>query len=499
MPRKRHRHHRKLYKRPGFYVLLVSIAFCIFGIFWLLRFRILPTLLMTILIEADVLILLLLWYLLIKRHRRWMKITGYIIAACLCISNGLMGYYMAMTYGAFEKMNDPAKMNGNYVDLDVLDASAIQNVEDLEGRTIGILSSMDESQKKLMTDWIASQNVTYTLKEYDSSLLMARNLRGQAIDAIIVYQPYLSIVESYEGLEDFSKDLRIIHQIPCEEVPLGNADAVNVTEDPFIVLISGIDTYGQISTAGRSDVNMLLAVNPKNRSILLLSIPRDYYVEVVCTDAKGCTPDAKDKLTHTGIYGIDTTEKTLEKLFGVPINYDVRVNFSSLVKIIDALDGIDVNNVDDFKVGEYQFSPGVIHMNGDMALAFARERHSFQAGDRERGRNQMRVVEGIIHKAISPKILQKYTTVLDAAADSVQMNLTPDDIAALVKMQLSTPASWAIYTYSVSGSDSTEFMPALGDKAYAMIPDQEQVTNAKQDLKAILNGEKPLYVNALNQ
>lgn len=494
--RRRHRHHkRKLYKRPGFYVLLISIAFCIFGVFWLFKFRILPTLFMTILVELDLIVLLLLWYLLIHRHRRWMKITGYIIAACLCISNGIMGYYISITQGAIEKMTEIHPESGDYVDLDVLADSAIQSVQDLEGRTIGVLRSMDAEQRDLMIQYLESQNISYTLKEYDSSLMMGRNLKGQAIDAIILYQPYLSIIESYEGMDGFSKNLRTLYQIPCKSQSLESAEKVDVTKDPFIILVSGIDTYGKMSASGRSDVNMLVAVNPSDRSILLLSIPRDYYVEVDCGQNKACPAGEKDKLTHTGIYGVESTEKSLEKLFGVPINYVVRINFSSVVNIIDALGGVDVNNVDTFKVGNYDFKPGMIHMDGDMALAFSRERYSFEEGDRERGRNQMRVVEGMIRKAISPKILESYTKVLDAAADSIQMNLSANDIAALVNMQLSTPASWAVYQYSISGSDAQKFAPALGDEAYVMIPDEKMVENARLDLQAMLHNEKPLYVS----
>ena len=243
---------------------------------------------------------------------------------------------------------------------------------------------------------------------------------------------------------------------------------------------------------------MLICVNPSTHSILLLSIPRDYYVPFVCNEAPGCPADQNDKLTHSGIFGIDVTEKTLEKVFDTTINYDVRVNFSSVIDIIDALGGIDVNSVDTFDIEGYHFDPGIIHMDGNMALHFSRERYSFAAGDRERGRNQMRVVQGIIDKALSPAILENYSGILNAVADSVQMNISTEDIAKLVSMQLSKPESWNIYTYSVSGGDAHDFAPALGDVAYVMIPDDLQVKNARMDIQAILNGEPPAFVSKLN-
>lgn len=496
--RKIRRLKRKL-KRPSFYGFLAALFCVVFGSFWLLKFRILPVLLLVILIDVEIVLLWLIWYLLVKRHRKWMQIVGWLLSIILCASNLAGGYFYDRTWNALEKMNVNMVNTGDYVDLDVLRDSVIESVEDLNDRKIGIMRNMDPEQRKLMTDWLDLQNISYTIEEFDSSLLMARNLKGMAIDAIIIYQPYLSVLENYEDMDTFRQDLRTLHQIPCESVPTKKADAVDVTTTPFTVLISGIDTYGAIGTNGRSDVNILMTVNPVTRSVLLVSIPRDYYVDVKCDEVSGCLSEVKDKLTHTGIYGTAITEQTLENLFGIEINYTVRINFSSLIQIVDALGGIEVNNVDTFSIGGYDFEPGTLHLDGDMALQFSRERYSFKDGDRERGRNQMRVIQGMINKAISPKILESYLPILNAVSESVQMNLTPSEVANLVNMQLSHPSSWQIYTYSVSGSDATDFAPALGDNAYVMIPDEEQVNNARLDIQALENGEKPLYTGAIQE
>lgn len=492
--RHHHHHHRKLYKRPGFYVLTVDILFTCFGIYWFFRFRFLPDMILASLIITGGLFLVLLWYLLLYRHRRWMKIVGYILSACLILGNCAESYYIYITWSALEKMNSSDNEQGDYVELYVLKDSLILEPQDLEGRTIGVLSNMEDSQVQLMTDWLAQQNVHYEAREYDSSLKMARDLKGAAIDAIILYQPYLSVIESYEGLDDFNESIRSIHQIKCPKVDLGIADQVDVTKDPFTILVSGIDTYGEIGSSGRSDVNLLITVNPTSRQILIVSTPRDYFVEMACEEGAWCPVGQRDKLTHAGTYGIKATEQTLEKLYDININYDVRVNFSTVIKVIDELGGVDVNNVDSFTIGKYSFEPGVIHMNGDMALSFARERYAFVEGDRERGRNQMRVVEAIIQKALSPQILENYSGILNAVSDSVQMNLTADDIAKLVNLQLSHPSSWQISMFSVNGSDGNEFSPMLGDNAYVMWPDEETITRAKQDFLAVLHGEKPLYI-----
>lgn len=494
-----HRHHRKFYKKPRFYVWLATLLVCLFGCYWLLKFNIIPTLFVSIIIEVNIVFLILMWYLLMVRHRKWMHILAYVMAGILCLSNGFLGYSFNATYSAIDTMSEPVQEKGDYVDLDVLNDSLIKTPEDLNGRTIGILKNMPAEQKQPMIDWLSEQNIEYTLKEYDSSLLMARNLKGVAIDAIILYQPYLSIIRGYDGLEEFSEDVRPIHQIQCAATEMPNTSTdVNVTKNPFTVLISGIDNYGSISETGRSDVNMLISVNPTTRSIFILSIPRDYYVEFDCEGVPACPAGKKDKLTHSGMYGVAITEKTLEKLFDTEINYNIRVNFTSVIKIIDALGGVDVHNVDDFTVGKHVFKPGVIHMDGDTALLFSRERYSFEDGDRERGRNQMRVVEAIIQKVLSPAILQSYTSILNVVKDSVQMNLKAEDIAALVNMELSHPTSWNIYTYSVSGGDATDFAPTLGDNAYVMVPNEEDVSHARSDLQAIRSGEVPVYTSPLH-
>lgn len=491
---RRHSHRRKLYKRPGFYVLLISVLFAAMGIYWLFRFQILPSVLLAVFIICEAVFLFILWYLLLYRHRRWMKILGYILAACLIVVNCVESYYMYVTWSAIEKMAAPEQQTGDYVELYVLKDSVIHSAADLSDRKIGILASMDEEQAKLMTDWLDSEQVHYELVPYDSSLEMARNLKGAVIDGIILYQPYLSIIESYEGMDQFSRDIRSIHQIACKNIPFGKADEVDVTKNPFTILISGIDTYGEIGASGRSDVNLLMTVNPVSRQILLISIPRDYYVEMACEEGSGCPAGQRDKLTHSGIYGIQATEKTLENLLDLTINYDVRVNFSTVIRVIDELGGIEVNNVDSFTIGEYSFEPGMIHMNGDQALAFSRERYSFKEGDRERGRNQMRVVQGIIQKALSPEILANYQGILNAVSSSIQMNLSADDIAKLVNIQLSKPSSWQIYTYSLNGYDANDYAPSQGDNAYVMLPNDQSLTQAKQDIQAVENGEKPLYV-----
>lgn len=492
------RHHRRpYYKKPGFYELIVAVCSLLYQMYQLYQFNALPFITVFILFDIEAVFLVLIWYLTMKRHRKKFKITGAVIAVILCIFNLFGGYQIQRLIGTIDQMNDSEIHNkGNYVELYVMKDSSIETVQGLEGRNVGIISSMPESQASTMLEWIEGNGVSVSIQKYDSSLKMANDLKGRVLDGMILFQPNLSLIEDYEGLDNFHQEIRSLHQIEVQGTGLAKPEKVDVTQAPFTILVSGIDTYGEASAAGRSDVNLLLTVNPVSREIFMLSIPRDLYVEVQSDqEDTPFTKGEKDKLTHTGIYGTEVTEKTIETLLDTQINFVVRVNFTTLVDLVDDLGGVDVNNPNSFSVGNKEFPEGTIHMDGETALAFSRERYSFLQGDRERGRNQMRVVEAILQKAVSPELLKNYSSILDTVSQSVQMNISSTDIASLVNMQLSKPSSWSIYTYSLTGVDGNEYAPALGDKAYVMIPDENVLKNAKQDITAVRNGEKPLFTS----
>ena len=243
-------------------------------------------------------------------------------------------------------------------------------------------------------------------------------------------------------------------------------------------------------------MNLLATVNPESHEILLISIPRDYYVETVCEPDMGCMNGAMDKLTHTGLHGPETTEITLEKLFDTSINYNVRVNFSSLVDVVDELGGVELYNPEAFtSLSGPTFQQGDITLNGQQALAFVRERYAFTDGDRARGRNQMRVLTAIINKMMSPKILTNFSGIMNSLSSCFETNMSEKDIKALVQAQLADPAKWTIYSYSVTGSGGTDYAAELGDNAYVMYPDQAMVDNAKADIQAVLSGEPAPFVN----
>ena len=272
---------------------------------------------------------------------------------------------------------------------------------------------------------------------------------------------------------------------------LSDAEAKKITKEPFVVYLSGVDTRGELTEKARSDVNILAAVNPETKQVVLINTPRDYYVDLAGTNSK-------DKLTHAGLYGVQTSMDTLGNLYGVDVQHYIRINFAGFINIVDALGGVDVYSDQAFtsvgSPGYYDpttFAEGWNHLDGKAALAFARERHAFKTGDVQRGINQMKVIDAMLNKIKSPALLMGFTKILDAVSDSFVTSLSQNQISALVRMQLSDFAEWNIERYTVTGSSgsSTKCYSAKGQKLYVMKPDENSVAKAKEMIAAVLGGE----------
>ena len=272
---------------------------------------------------------------------------------------------------------------------------------------------------------------------------------------------------------------------------LTGAEANKITKEPFVIYLSGVDTRGELTENARSDVNILAAVNPVTKRVALVNTPRDYYVDLAGTSSK-------DKLTHAGLYGVETSMETLGNLYGVNVDHYIRINFAGFISIIDALGGVDVYSDQAFtsvgSPGYYDpttFVEGWNHLDGKSALAFARERHAFASGDIQRGINQMKVIDAMLNKIKSPALLMGFSKIMDAASDCFVTSFSQDQISALVRMQLSDFAEWDIESYTVTGtsSSSTKCYSAKGQKLYVMKPDDASVSTAREMLASVLGGE----------
>ena len=255
---------------------------------------------------------------------------------------------------------------------------------------------------------------------------------------------------------------------------LTGAEANKITKEPFVVYLSGVDTRGELTEKARSDVNILAVVNPATKRVALINTPRDYYVDLAGTSSK-------DKLTHAGMYGVETSMATLGNLYGVNVEHYIRINFAGFISIIDAVGGVDVYSDQAFtsvgSPGYYDpttFAEGWNHLDGKSALAFARERHAFASGDIQRGINQMKVIDAMANKLKSPTVLMSFSKLMDAVSDCFVTSLSQEQISALVRMQLSDLANWDIQSYSVTGSSgkSSQCYSAKGQSLYVMKPDE---------------------------
>lgn len=366
----------------------------------------------------------------------------------------------------------------NY-NLVVLKDNNIKELNDLDNKLIGHLDTNEHEGLNEVTKKLKNK-INYENLILDDITSLLDNLLNEDVQAIILEDAQLSIIEE-ENKEIYEK-IEVIYNIEVEiEIPkIGKS--VDVTKDAFNILISGIDTYGSITKVSRSDVNILITVNPNTKTILLVTIPRDYYILL---------PEFNeyDKLTHAGIYGIETSVDAVEELLDTNINYYVKVNFTSLIDIVDALDGITINSNYEFTSQDgYYFKKGENYLDGLKALSFARERKAFALGDRVRGENQEIILEALINKAMNPNIITKYTELLDALKDKFITNITDEEITKFIKKQIQENSKWNIETISLNGSDAFETTYTYKNtKLYVMEPNGESVLSAQEKIKKILN------------
>ena len=344
----------------------------------------------------------------------------------------------------------------------------------------------------MVTDIEEALSSKINVVEYSSDIEAAKALLNGEVDAAIYNKAYSSVIaESLEN-DAYEDQVRILYQYGIQtSIEKGSVDV----GEPFNILISGIDVYGDISQTSRSDVNIIVTVNPKTKKILLTSTPRDYYVPI-----PEVSDGVRDKLTHAGIYGVDASMRTLEQLYGIDITYFVRVNFDTLIKLVDAMDGLDVyvEYPFDCYTDEYHFDKGWHDMFGDQVLAFCRERYSFADGDNQRGRNQEQVLKALLEKMMSPAILPHYAEILDSLDGFFQLNMPQEKIAELVKMQLSDNASWEILKQTAEqGEGALETTYSAGSTPlYVMWPDDASVKVNTARIEMILNEGYPKAADA---
>ena len=424
-----------------------------------------------------------------------LRCVGLVLALCLVIVDAVGINMISQLQGAITDIIEEDGVAYESVGLYVKIDDNAEKLKDVSGYDLGLSYAYDsESAKTAVEKMDKVFGKKFEWKEYDTDVAAVDALLAGEQDAILLHTGYYAVVEAMEGYEDLSLRVKMIHEfkmedLDAEEIQLSDRPD-NITEDPFIVYVSGNDTKSSMKNV-RSDVNILAVVNPKTKQVLLINTPRDYYVEL-CGSGKG---DGKmDKLTHAGIYGIECSMLTLSNLYDHPIPYYAQVSFNGFKSMIDALGGITVYSDAEFFAAESgtQIYKGENKLNGEEALGFVRERHNLPDGDAARGRHQMAVIQAIIKKVASGTILTRYSAILDSMGSCFKTNVNNDEISDLVKMQLGDMASWDIKSYSVigDGSGARDYCYSIPSQTVYVLPQHSgSVEHAKMLMDKVFDGE----------
>lgn len=431
-------------------------------------------------ITAAVVILVALASLLLIIYRKAEKFTIFFLILAILVSS-VSFFALQQFVGFTSHINSTSNYSEYSMSVVVLKDSEVHNVTQLDSVT-GPTDTDNENIQKLIADIKTSQSKELTVEQSTSYLAAYKSLVSGEAKAIVLNSVFENIIES-EYPDYASKIRKIYTKNITKEVA---APKVSKNKS-FNVYVSGIDTYGPISSVSRSDVNILMTVNRDSKKILLTTTPRDSYVPI----ADGGN-NQKDKLTHAGIYGVDSSIHTLENLYGVDINYYVRLNFTSFLKLIDLLGGVDVYNDQEFtsRHGKFHFPVGNVHLDSEQALGFVRERYSLADGDRDRGRNQQKVIVAIIQKLTSTEALKNYSDIIQGLQDSLQTNMPIETMMDLVNAQLESGGSYKVNSQDLKGTGQMGLPSyAMPDSnLYMMEIDDSSLAVAKSAIQDVMEG-----------
>lgn len=496
-------------KSIGFiiFAIILSVILVVFTgglVYQIFKLQILPdNILIPIILVLILLTLIFVLLINFSAHGLVSKILCSLMVVVLSAVYGLGNYYLYSTNTTLETVTDQGNKAKNTVSVVVLNSSGLENVNSLEGSKLGVLKTIgNEATKKSLTD-LKKNNVTYTKKTYDNMLGMLKALYDGEVDAIVLNEAYRSNVCDLEDYANFNNDTKVIHKTVYYTKENSSSLAVSdITSKPFNILISGNDSFGSLDENSRSDVDMLVTINPVTSTILLTSIPRDSYVKEVCNDY-ACNYGVYDKLTHTGIYGVDTTKDTIENLLDIDINYVYRVNFTSMIDIVDALGGVDVTVPEGMAVSKFYTNSnlegvheGENHLDGKRALAYSRERKAYLDGDLQRARNQQQVLQAMFKKATSPEIIKNYTSLLKALIGAFDTNMTTKEITSFIKYQIQAKPSWKFEQFVLKGDNDLRMSAELGSEVSVVILYDSYINIAHDKIQAVLDGQSSDTVEA---
>ena len=472
--------HKDIHNLPGKIITLVGLAISIFFYVALWNSNMVPMRYLTIV--GMVLFVIEACCIAIQFCKSKIYIVGIVISILFSLILGTGGYVLHRVNTALDRVGGASYKTDNMIAVVRIDDPA-ESLDDIKGYKIATQNATDQKNTDHMLGQMRKvMDANFEVTGYESIEVLAQALLDKETDVAVYNEAFTGIIE--DSIKDYRDKVKIIYQYGIDtELKEAKKDGP-IQDRVFHIYISGIDVYGPITTNSRSDVNIIMSVNPESKQILLTTTPRDYYVEI--PEISG---GSKDKLTHAGIYGVDRSMATLDSIYDIDIDYYARVNFTSLIQMVDVLGGIDVNSQYAFSAGGYDFTEGINHLNGEQALAFARERHSFEDGDNQRGKNQEAVIVGMLQKAMSPAILKDAPALIDSVSDSVETNMSRKEMAALINMQLDEGGSWNIVSANAVGTGDSQSCYSSGSQLlYVMQPDWASVNVIKQKLKDLKQG-----------
>lgn len=471
---------------------LALIAFTLLGgylVYTAVSTQMLDALRIGLLCGVVAITVIVVWWLSLTRTKPVRLAIGSVLAMILCLvfAVGIRYIHLGMeTLNNITAEEDETSLMTVYVRAD-----DDREMEDLLTEIFGTLANDKASTLAAVQQLDEKYSAMLATETYSSPIELVDALNDEKVDAILVNQGQLSVLEDMEGYEEALTELRevesfhVVVETDSDKTSISHEDAV------FSVYISGSDSRdSNIMATGRSDVNIIATVNTETRQVLLLNTPRDFYVPLSIAESY----DLPDKLTHAGLYGVDVSKDTLAQYYGIDIDYYFRVNFTGFEKIIDALGGIEVDSEHDFystiSPTPIHYTEGINKLGGYEALYYVRERYAFVNGDYQRGINQMQVIKAVADKANSPSVLAGFTSLMDAVSGCFKTSIPTDLITALVRDQLANGDDWNIVTYYVSGTGSSEYTYSIpSQKAYVTIPDESTVEMAKDLMQQVRDGK----------
>lgn len=401
------------------------------------------------------------------------KGLAYIVTILMIVGYSCGIYYLNKTTHFMNNLNTIKKEITSYYII-VMKESKYDEISDLYGKN---LTYYEGTSQEVLSKIRLELNYS-TVKNIDS---LKDRLYTAKTDSILVSDLIKEDLE--EKYTDFSERTRVLKTIDITKDVEDITKKVSIKNTSFNVLISGMDSYGTINKTTRNDVNMIATINPNTNKVLLTSIPRDYYVQL-----HGKT-GYKDKLTHAGIYGINTVVQTIEDLFGIDINYYVRVNFTTVESLVNTIGPIEIYSDKAMSLDGCKYVVGTNTVNGKCALRFARERHSYVEGDNHRIKNQQEVIKGIFNKlSKSAMVVTDYTSILDSLDGKFATNMDMKDITAFIKYELEDITKYEILDTQVTGTGSMELTYSYPhQKLYVMFPSEQSVESAKEYINKISN------------